>query len=283
MTEVGVATIRFEGATAQFTTTVHGFTQTKTISRQPFGTAIANKPPQVTLAVSSQADPPTAPASFTLEAAASDLDGRVTKVSFYKDYDQVGETTAPPYRMVVAGVEAGKHRFSARASDDKGATALATSTIRTVKGGSGTGTASNKLPKVALTSPAANTFFAPGASVAFSATASDPDGTVAKVEFFANTTQGRRGRGGPVERHLGRRVAGLLQRRRRGDRRQGRHRRPRRSSRSSWPPRPRRRRGAPAMPRASSPRPRSASSRVAEIDALASGGYEAWLSSAVRA
>jgi hypothetical protein len=46
----------------------------------------------------------------------------------------------------------------------------------------------NHPPSVALTSPAAETLMAP-ASIAFAATASDSDGTVAKVEFLNGTTK----------------------------------------------------------------------------------------------
>ncbi len=190
LTEVGSATIVFQGATARLTTTVHGFTQTKTITRQPFGTATGNAPPTVTLKVTPKSDPPVAPATFTLEAAAGDSDGRVTKVSFYRDHEKIGEAKSAPYRFTVSGVPAGSHRFSARASDDRGATALATSSpVQVNKGGSGGTPAANKLPKVSLTAPAANAFVAPAASVAVSASASDPDGTVARVEFFANAAK----------------------------------------------------------------------------------------------
>ena len=43
-----------------------------------------NKPPKVSLAVSG-ANPGVAPAAFTLEASASDADGSVRKVTFFRD------------------------------------------------------------------------------------------------------------------------------------------------------------------------------------------------------
>ena len=48
---------------------------------------------------------------------------------------------------------------------------------------------SNRPPSVTLTAPAANSTFTALASVALAATASDSDGTVARVEFFAGTQQ----------------------------------------------------------------------------------------------
>lgn len=50
-------------------------------------------------------------------------------------------------------------------------------------------TAPNQAPITALTTPTANQEFASGATVALVATASDIDGTIAKVEFFRGTTK----------------------------------------------------------------------------------------------
>jgi hypothetical protein len=51
-----------------------------------------------------------------------------------------------------------------------------------------TATAGNQLPVVALTGPAAGTSYVAPASVPMTATASDTDGTIAKVEFYAGAT-----------------------------------------------------------------------------------------------
>ena len=46
----------------------------------------------------------------------------------------------------------------------------------------------NQPPTVSLTSPAAGATFTAPATIAFAASASDTDGTIAKVEFFSGTT-----------------------------------------------------------------------------------------------
>jgi hypothetical protein len=46
----------------------------------------------------------------------------------------------------------------------------------------------NQAPTVSLTSPATGSTFQAGANIALAATAADPDGTVAKVDFFAGNT-----------------------------------------------------------------------------------------------
>jgi gliding motility-associated-like protein len=48
---------------------------------------------------------------------------------------------------------------------------------------------SNTPPVVAITSPLNNTKFLPGTSISIDASASDPDGTVTKVEFFNGSTK----------------------------------------------------------------------------------------------
>ncbi len=185
LTAVGSATIVFSADTARFTATVNGFTVTRTLSRIPFGTRSGNKPPKVSLAVSG-ANPGVAPAAFTLEASASDTDGSVRKVTFFRDSVKVGEVTAAPYRLKVEGMPEGKYHFSAQATDDRGATSLATSAKIEVRK-PGTPVAPNKSPKVTLKAPGEGAWFVQGAPVALSATASDPDGTVVRVEYFAGT------------------------------------------------------------------------------------------------
>jgi uncharacterized protein (DUF1800 family) len=98
---------------------------------------------------------------------------------------KIGEATAAPYRIKVDGLPAGKYHFSAQATDDRGATALATSAkVEVTK--DGMPASANKPPKVSLKSPAGNAWFAQDAPVVLTVTASDPDGTVARVEYFAN-------------------------------------------------------------------------------------------------
>ena len=180
---VGTATLVFEGDVVKFTGTIHGHTKSRTLTRQPFGTRVPNQPPQVGLSLVG-AQPAIAPASVTLEASATDADGTVAKVSFFLRSEKIGEVAAPPYRMQVAGLPEGKHHFSAQATDNRGARALATARLEVTTAGAPP--TANKSPKVSLMAPAGNSWFAQGAPVALSANASDPDGGVARVEFFAN-------------------------------------------------------------------------------------------------
>jgi endo-chitodextinase len=178
--EVGAATLEFSGNEGRFTSTVHGYTQVKRIVRQAFGnTASANQHPTIKLDIGGAANA-IAPARITLMASASDPDGHVAKVVFYDGCERIGEAGAAPFQFVAANLAAGRYTFSARAIDDKGATTLATSGPVEVK----SGTAVNKAPQVSIAAPANNAYFGLGTAVDLTATARDPDGSVAKVEYF---------------------------------------------------------------------------------------------------
>jgi hypothetical protein len=59
------------------------------------------------------------------------------------------------------------------------------------------GTPTNDPPSVSISSPSGGASFAEGATVDISASASDPDGSVSKVEFFANGTKLGEDKGSP--------------------------------------------------------------------------------------
>jgi RHS repeat-associated protein len=118
------------------------------------------------------------PASIALAASAADADGTVQKVDFYQGSTLIGTASAPPYGFTWSNVAAGSYSLTAVATDDRGGTGSSAPVAVTV----------NALPVVALTSPAANAVFAAPADIALSASAADPDGTIAKVEFFYGTT-----------------------------------------------------------------------------------------------
>ncbi|OHB76265.1 MAG: TIGR03118 family protein [Planctomycetes bacterium RBG_16_55_9] len=81
-----------------------------------------NLPP--TVSITSPADGATfiSPASVTIEAAALDADGTVTKVEFLDGADSLGSVTASPFATTIT-LYAGVHTLTAVATDDKDATA----------------------------------------------------------------------------------------------------------------------------------------------------------------
>src|SRR3954451_4457783 len=125
----------------------------------------------------------TSPATVSLAATATDSDGTVAKVEFFNGSTKLGEDTTAPYTYDWAGVPAGSYTLTARVTDDLGATT--TSAARTI-----TVSAANTPPTASITSPVDTTSFAWHTDVNIAANASDPGGSVAKVEFFrAGTTK----------------------------------------------------------------------------------------------
>ena len=113
--------------------------------------------------------------SVTLTATASDTDGSIVRVAFYRGRDRGGERDHIPLHLHLRGGRAGHSQdFYAVAEDDDGATA----TSETVE------VAVNALPTVSIT--ASSVSIDEGESVTFTATASDSDGSIVKVAFYRN-------------------------------------------------------------------------------------------------
>ena len=144
--------------------------------------AAANQPPTVALTAPANGASFTAPAGFTLAATAADGDGSIAKVEFYRDGAKLGEATLAPYESAVSGLAAGTHHFLVRATDNGGLAADSTAITITV-------TTPNVPPTVALSAPAAGASFTAPATINLAATATDSDGTVARVEFFHGATK----------------------------------------------------------------------------------------------
>ncbi|HMO46574.1 MAG TPA: Ig-like domain-containing protein [Rubrivivax sp.] len=116
-----------------------------------------------------------------VQATAADSDGAVARVEFYANGVKLGEDTTAPYSLAWSGAAVGSHTLTAVAVDDGGASKTSAAVGITVTSG-----AANQPPTVALTAPAAGQSYAQGAVVTLQATAADSDGTVARVEFYAN-------------------------------------------------------------------------------------------------
>lgn len=82
----------------------------------------ANKAPTVSLVTS--ASTAKAPATVTLTATAADADGSVAKVELLQNGTVVQTRTAAPYSFSVASLVAGTYAFTARATDNSGASTV---------------------------------------------------------------------------------------------------------------------------------------------------------------
>jgi len=142
-----------------------------------------NAAPKATLTVSNGVV--TAPATVTLTAVVTDTDGSVTKVQFYSGSSMLTEVTSAPFTYNYPITTAGTYNFSAVAIDNLGASG-ASNTVQVVASGTGGGGGGNIAPKVTLAA-SATTLTIPS-SATLTATASDDDGTIASVKFYAGST-----------------------------------------------------------------------------------------------
>jgi Domain of unknown function (DUF1929)/Bacterial Ig domain len=138
-------------------------------------------PPVVALTQPTDGATFTAPATVNLAATASDPDGSVAKVEFFNGAAKLSEDTTAPYSFGWSGVAAGTYTLTARATDNLGATTTSAASTITVS-------ANNTPPTANITYPADGAMFAWKPTITITATASDPDGNVTRVEFRNGTT-----------------------------------------------------------------------------------------------
>jgi regulation of enolase protein 1 (concanavalin A-like superfamily) len=141
-----------------------------------------NQSPAVSLTAPANGATYTAPATMSVGATASDTDGTIAAVEFYAGSTMIGSDTSSPYSVTWSNAPAGTHALTAVARDNGGASTTSSSRQITIS------TPQNSVPSVALTSPANGASFNAPASVTLSATASDSDGSIARVDFYAGTT-----------------------------------------------------------------------------------------------
>jgi hypothetical protein len=141
-------------------------------------TVVVNTLPAVSLT-----NPPPASAQATgtallLGVSASDPDGTVTQVEFYNGPTLLGTVTNPPFTLNLTNLASGTYTFRAVATDnlDQASTSAPVSFTASLA------------PNVTLTNPASATMFSHPGQITLGAAASDPDGTVSTVGFFANGT-----------------------------------------------------------------------------------------------
>ncbi|MDX2298231.1 MAG: Ig-like domain-containing protein [Xanthomonadaceae bacterium] len=141
-----------------------------TVTAPPNGAPVAN------LTAPTNGSVFTAPATLTLTATASDADGTISQVAFYKGTETTpfATDTTPDsngnYSAVLGPLAAGSYTLKATATDNAGGTGSSTVTVIV-----------NAPPSVTMPTPPIQN--AP-CTWALSATASDSDGTIGQVQFF---------------------------------------------------------------------------------------------------
>jgi subtilisin family serine protease len=94
--------------------------------------ATANQPPSVALSAPANGATFTAPANITVSATASDTDGTIARVDFYRGSTLIASDTTSPYSVTWSSAPAGSYTLTAVARDDDGATTRSTARTITV-------------------------------------------------------------------------------------------------------------------------------------------------------
>lgn len=135
--------------------------------------AAPNQAPSVSLMVNDSS--PEEGELVTWTATASDSDGVITEVMFYRNGSWVKTDTAMPYTYDFDGYAGESHSVYAVAKDNDGATDTSATVSMQVA-------AANVAPTVSLA--VSNSAPVVGESVTWTATASDPDGSITEVKFY---------------------------------------------------------------------------------------------------
>jgi hypothetical protein len=141
---------------------------------------VNNAAPTVSLTAPLNGASLTGPVNITVTASASDSDGSISKVDFYSGTALIGTATTAPYTVQWNSVAAGSYSLKAVATDDRGATTVSDANNIIVN-------LANSPPQVSLTAPVSGLTFPAGGSINLSVDATDTDGTITKVDFFAGS------------------------------------------------------------------------------------------------
>lgn len=139
---------------------------------------IVNAPPTVSLSSPTASAVFGASASIPIVATAADSDGTIAKVAFYQGTTLIGSDTTAPYGITWSAATAGTYSLTAQATDNQGAVTTSGAISIVVKAP----------PTVSLTSPAANTVFAPQGTITITAAAASSSSTISKVDFYQGST-----------------------------------------------------------------------------------------------
>ncbi len=141
-------------------------------------TVKVNKPPTAKITSPANGAKFVAPATIAVQAGAADSDGTIAKVEFLGNGVLLGRDTTSPYSFSWVNPSLGTHALTVRSTDNQGATTTSATVTVTVS--------PNVPPAATITAPANGTNLISGEPVTVTATASDPDGTVRKVEFYVH-------------------------------------------------------------------------------------------------
>mgnify|MGYP005837324123 CR=1 FL=1 len=140
-----------------------------------------NKAPTTSITRPSNNQNFVAPAMVEISAMATDPDGTITKVEFYANETLLGTDTTSPYNYLWTNPRQGVYTLKTRAYDNLNE-ASDSNVVNVVI------LPANQRPLVSITNPIASSVFHVPANIIITTTATDPDGTITKVEFYDGDT-----------------------------------------------------------------------------------------------
>lgn len=120
------------------------------------------------------------PATIPLAASVSGFSGTVTNVSFFSNLLKIGQSTTAPFTCGWSNATPGGYVLTSIAKDNTGITRTSAPVVVIIKG--------NLPPAMTILSPADGAVLPAGQDIQIDALASDSDGWVASVQYFANNT-----------------------------------------------------------------------------------------------
>ena len=139
---------------------------------------VAARPPVVNLTAPSTGTVLPAGVTIGLAATATSPDGTVASVQFLANGRSVGSVATAPYTTTWTPSTAGTYTVIAQATDNSGNVAASPAVIVSVL--------ANQAPIVSIAAPTNGSVITAGSGVTLNASASDPDGTIASVQFLIN-------------------------------------------------------------------------------------------------
>lgn len=137
-----------------------------------------NRPPSVIITSPQGGSELDAPANTIITATAEDSDNSIILVEFLVDGQSIGSDVEAPYAVEWNESTPGDYTLTARAIDELGAEGISDPVAVTIL------RTPNQAPQVVITSPTEGAVLSDASPIVIQAEASDPDGSIDRVEFF---------------------------------------------------------------------------------------------------
>jgi uncharacterized repeat protein (TIGR02059 family) len=160
--------------------------QAVTISSQAVTNNTINVPPAIAIISPANNSEFKTSTNITITANATDADGTIASVELYNGTTLLGSLSAAPYSFTWNSVAAGTYSLTAIATDSKNARTTSSAISITVKDEP---IIVNQSPVIMISSPTKGEKYDDPADIYIDIIASDPDGTISKVELYNGTTR----------------------------------------------------------------------------------------------